>query len=97
MAVAPTHSGWTAEAPMPFDTETRYFNEHRAELLKHYAGKFVLIVGAEFVGAYDRQEDAYAAGVSKHGNVPLFIKRVEDEDQTVSLPAMTLGLIHARS
>jgi hypothetical protein len=57
----------------------------------------VLIVKGELVGAYDRHEDAYAAGIAKFGNVPMFITRVQLEDPPASLPAMTLGLIGARS
>ncbi len=82
---------------MSFELEQKYYNDHKAELLSHHDGKFVLIVGEELVGAYDRQEDAYRAGVARFGNVAMFIKRVQAEDPPVSIPAMTLGLISAHS
>ena len=78
---------------MPFETEQRYYDEHKAELLQHHEGKFVLIIGGELVGVFDRQEDAYAAGIARFGNVPMFIKSVQRADPPVSIPAMTLGLI----
>jgi hypothetical protein len=82
---------------MPLELEQKYYDDHKAELLQHHAGKFVLIVKGELVGVYDRHEDAYAAGIAKFGNVPMFITRVQLEDPPASLPAMTLGLIGARS
>jgi hypothetical protein len=80
---------------MAFDVEQKYYDEHKAELLQHHAGKYVLIVKGQLVGVFDRQEDAYSAGISQFGNVPLFIKRVTADDPPVSIPAMTLGLIGA--
>jgi hypothetical protein len=82
---------------MPFEREQKFYDQHKAELLRHHLGKFVLIVGEELIGAYDEQEAAYRVGIERFGNVPLFIKLVEAQDPTVSLPALTLGLIGART
>ncbi len=81
---------------MPFELEQKYYDEHREELLQHHEGKIALIVKEQLVGVFDRQEDAYEAGIAKFGNVPLFIKRVQRDEPRVSIPAMTLGLIGAR-
>ncbi|MBI4487095.1 MAG: hypothetical protein HY655_13905 [Acidobacteria bacterium] len=81
---------------MVFEIEQKYYDEHCEELLRHHEGKCVLIVKDQLVGVFDRQEDAYEAGIARFGNVPLFIKRVLREEPRVSLPAMTLGLIGAR-
>ena len=78
---------------MPFEKEQQFYDEHKQELLQHHEGKFVLIVGGELVGAFDRQEDAYAAGIARFGNVPMFMKFVQRDDLPVSIPAMTLGRI----
>ncbi len=81
---------------MLFELEQKYYDEHREELLQHHEDKFALIVNEQLVGVFDRQEDAYEAGIAKFGNVPLFIKRVLRDEPRVSIPAMTLGLIGAR-
>ena len=81
---------------MPFEQEQKYYDDHKAQLLQHHEGKFALIVGEEFVGAFDRQQDAYRVGIERFGNVPMFIKLVQHDDTPVSMPALTLGLISAR-
>lgn len=82
---------------MVFEQEQKYYDDHKPELLKHHLGKFVLIVKSELIGAYDHEEDAYSVGISKFGNVPLFIKCVEVDEPPTTMPAMTLGLIRAGS
>lgn len=81
---------------MPFELERTYYDEHKVELLQHHEGKFVLIVGEALFGTFDRQEDAYAAGIARFGNVPMFIKLVQHDDPPVSIPALTLGLLRVR-
>ncbi len=82
---------------MPFDRERAYYEQHKEDLLRHHEGKFVLIVGEDLVGSFDAQGAAYEAGIAKYGNVPLFIKLVQRDEPKVSIPAMTLGFIGARS
>ena len=82
---------------MPFEQEQKYYDEHKVRLLQHHEGKCALIVGDELVGAFDRQEDAYRAGVERFGNVPMFIRLVQHDDPPVSMPALTLDLISART
>jgi hypothetical protein len=79
----------------PLAAELAYFEEHRAELLEHHKGKFVLIKGAELFGAFDTAEAAYAAGVGKFGNEPMFIRQVLDKDEEQSLPALMHGVLIA--
>ena len=80
---------------MPLETELRYFESKKPELLRHHEGKYVLIVGEELLGVFDHQDDAYRAGIAQKGNVPMLIKRVSTRDTTESVPAMVLGLIAA--
>lgn len=80
---------------MALETELAYFESLKAELLKHNEGKYALIIGSELIGTYDRQEDAYKAGIEAKGNVPMLIKLISKGKATESIPAMALGLISA--
>ena len=82
---------------MTLEKELDYFNQHRDELLKHHAGSFALIVDDEFLGAFTTEAEAYEAGLRRVGNRPLLIKRVAAEDEIVRVPALTLGVLDARS
>lgn len=81
---------------MALETELRYFEEHRAELVARNAGKFALIVGSELLGVYDRAEDAYKDGLDQKGNIPMLIKLIAPDEAIGSAPALTLGLLSAR-
>jgi hypothetical protein len=66
-----------------FEKESQYFGSHADELRKKYAGKVIVIAGDKFIGAYDDNGSALAAGrkVADYGN--FMLKRVgktaEDE------------------
>lgn len=81
---------------MWLEKELRYFEAHKAELLKHHENQFVLIKGEQLVGAFTTPQEAYQAGIQQFGNQPFLIKQVTKEDVTAYFPALTLGLIHAR-
>ena len=80
---------------MALEIELAHFESIKAELLPHNEGKYALIVGRELIGTYDRQEDAYIAGIETRGNVPMLIKLISSTESTESIPAMTLGLLSA--
>lgn len=78
------------------DRELRLFEENRERFLAEgLAGRFVLIKGEEIVGFYPSPSDAYNVGIQRFGNVPMLIKKVSKDEPTASVPALTLGLIHA--
>ena len=81
---------------MPLEVELAYFNAEKAVLLKHHEGKFVLVVGREVLGVFDTHDEAYKAGVTLKGNVPMLIKQVVKDEPTESIPAMVFGLIGPR-
>ncbi len=81
---------------MALETELGVFAQMKAQLLASYEGKFVLIHGEEFVGAYDTAENAYSAGVGRFGQEPFLVKKVTPQDEVYRNQALHLGLIHAR-
>jgi hypothetical protein len=81
---------------MPLEIELGVFTRMKPELLASYQGKFVLIHGEEFVGAFDTAENAYAAGVGRFGQEPFLVKKVTVQEEVYRNQALSLGLIHAR-
>lgn len=80
---------------MPLEKELAYFAQHKDKLLQQYKGKFVLIKDKTLVGVYDTDAEAYRVGVEKFGNQPFLVKQVlDDKEEQVFSPALTLGLIH---
>ena len=101
-AACPCGGVWTSEwasednRSVALETELRYFESKKQELLQHHEGKYALIIGVELVGIFDHREEAYKVGVERHGNVPMLIKHIGRDEPPESIPAMNLGLIHAR-
>ena len=81
---------------MVLERELEYFEAIKADLLQRHEGKYALIVGAELLGVFDHQEEAYRVGIEKRGNVPMLIKQILKEEVPDRIPAMMLGLLHAR-
>jgi len=79
----------------PLGTELAYYETIKPALLQHHKGKFVLIVGTEQLGVFDKSEDAYKQGIALKGNVPMLIKKVQEIEPVAHIPAMVLGLINA--
>lgn len=77
------------------ETEKRAFERLKPELLQRAAGKFALIVGDQLEGTFDTEGAAYEAGISKYGNVPMLIQRISTEQENPTIPALTLGILHA--
>ena len=82
---------------MALETELAYYETIKPELLRHHEGKFVLVVGNEQLGVFDKREDAYTRGIALKGNVPMLIKQIQKVDPIEHIPAMVLGLINAHS
>lgn len=74
--------------------ERDFYEANKAEYLRLYKGKFVLIRDKELHGSFDSFDAAYNAGVDKFGNAPMLIRRVEEQDPTENIPAYYLGLLH---
>jgi hypothetical protein len=77
------------------ETERSYYVEHLPELLREHRGRFVLIKHDVLVGLYDTLEDALAEGARRFGGESFLARRVEEQQEEVSIPALTLGLLSA--
>ncbi len=81
------------ELTVDLKVEREFYETNRAEYLRLYQGKFVLIRGQHMHGSFDTFEAAYTAGLDLFGNVPMFIRRVEASDPPINLPSLFLGLL----
>jgi len=77
------------------ESELNYLKAHKDELAKLYPGRFLVIKGEEVTGAYETREAAFTGAVERHGLTDVLVRRAEDADELVSIPALTYGLIHA--
>lgn len=82
---------------MALERELAYYERMLPEWLRHYKNQFALIKGDELVGTYTKPEEAYDAGVKTFGNVEFLIRQITDEPKIYSVPALSVGMIYARS
>jgi hypothetical protein len=79
------------------EKEREYYDENLADWLRLYPGKFVLIKESALIGVFDTVEDAIAAGARRFALESALIRRVQEQQDAVSVPALTLGILRADS
>ena len=79
------------------EKERKYFEQNRKEWLSKFPAKFVLVKGEQLVGTFDKPEDALAEGARRFGGESFLVRRVEESEQLVYIPALTLGILRADS
>ncbi len=77
---------------MALEKELALYERIKSDLLLHHEGKFVLIIGEEQLGIFDKSDDAYKMGIALRGNVPMLIKQISKSERTEIVPALILGL-----
>ena len=77
------------------DTERQYYDDNLPALLDQYRGRFVVIKDRAVAGAFGTIDDALQEGARRFGLQPFLIRLVDEAPQVVSIPALTLGLLHA--
>ncbi len=77
------------------DKERQYYAGHVEEWTKAHPHKFVLIKGEDVVGFYDTIDDALSAGGARYGLTSFLVREVGSDPRTVTVPALTLGLLRA--
>ncbi|MEW5717969.1 MAG: hypothetical protein AB1817_05025 [Chloroflexota bacterium] len=79
------------------DQELRFYQENKAMLLSQYNGKFIVIKGQELIGSFDTINDALAEGARRFGLESFLVRRVQERQEEIRVPALTLGLLNANS
>ena len=80
---------------MALEQETKWFEDNRAELVKSYFGKFLVIKGNEVQGSYDSAQSAYEAAVRSNPLDGFLIKQVLPTEPVEKMPAVWLGALRA--
>lgn len=79
------------------EQERQFYSDSLAGWLSRYPGKFILVKERELVGAFDTIEEALATGARQFGMQPFLVRRVAPSEETVSIPALSLGILSADS
>ena len=61
----------------PLENEFAYFIAHQNELAEKYAGKVIVIVGDEVIGAFDSELDAVQSASKTHDLGTFLVQRCE--------------------
>jgi hypothetical protein len=82
--------------PVPeLESEIKFFEEHREELLVRAPGKFALIKGAEYIDTFDNAENAYREGARRFPRQPFLIQEILPTDRIQQIPAYYSGAMYA--
>lgn len=73
------------------ETELRYCNEHRSELLHNAAGRFALVKSEALIGTFDAETEAIRHGYQTLGNIAFLVK------QSPKLTSPWLHIFQSRS
>jgi hypothetical protein len=77
------------------DNERKAFAAHAEEWAKLYPGRFLVVKGEVLVGDFATIEEALAAGADRFGLEAFLVRRAGEKEETVSIPALTLGVLGA--
>lgn len=77
-------------SPIDLETELRYFNEHRSELLVSEAGRFALVKGEALIGVFASETEAIRHGYQTLGNVSFLVKQITEADIPLSFTSFNL-------
>lgn len=77
------------------DTERTFFDSIQQKLLSMCPGQFVVIKQQELVGTYPTIQEALTEGARRFGLDSFLVRRVDEQQEKVSIPALTLGILSA--
>jgi hypothetical protein len=80
-----------SETDFVLEVETQEFDRQQAELQRLYPGKVVIFRGTRFIGAFDSMDQAIREAISRFGNAPCLIRRVDAPPLSQASLAVRLG------
>ena len=86
---------YTVEDSMALEKELARFEALKPTLVASYDGKFALIKGDDFIGAYDSAENAYTEGVKRFGRTEFLVRKVTEREEIYINKALCLGMMNA--
>jgi len=79
------------------EKEREIYNRNLEDWLNRYPGKFVAVVDQDVLGFFDTIDDALQAGAREVGLGSFLVRRVQEVEENVNIPALSLGIIYADS
>jgi len=79
------------------ETERKFLDSHRNELLGQYGDRFLIIAGEQVTGAFDTLEQALEEAAARHGLKSVLIRRPSEAQIEFSAPALTLEILSCQS
>ncbi len=77
------------------EKERQFYAANSKEWVQAHPGKFVLVKDETLVGVFNTIDEALAAGASKYGLSSFLVRQLGQDEQVVTIPALTLGLLRA--
>lgn len=62
-----------------------------------HPSQFVLVKDEELIGFFNTQHEALVEGARRFGTDSFLVRQVEESEQLVYIPALTLGILRADS
>ena len=72
--------------------EIDYYDGRKADLVREYLNKYLLIKGKRLVSAHKTESGAIAEGVSRFGSEPFLVRLAGEDTPVFSVPALALGI-----
>ena len=79
------------------EKEREIYKRNLEDWLNRYPGKFVAVVDQDVLGFFDTIDDALQAGAREVGLGSFLVRRVQEVEENVNIPALSLGIIYADS
>jgi hypothetical protein len=77
------------------DVERQFYATHMEEWSRTNSGRFAVVKGEELAGMFATMDEALSAGATRFGLSPFLVRRVGDQEEKISIPALTLGILRA--
>ena len=79
------------------EKELIVFENNLNEWLKTDRGKFVVIKNNDVIGIFNTYDDALVEGARRFGLTSFLLREITPTQDEISVPALTLGILHADS
>ncbi len=77
------------------EVERHFFESNRTEWLETAVGKYALVKNEELFGFFENASEALAEGARRFGSESFLVRLVEESEQLIYVPALTLGILRA--
>jgi len=82
-------------APKALKDELAFYEQHKPGLLKTHPGQYVLVKGADLIGVFPTQSEAYKEGFRRFGRASFLVKKVEEKEFAEQVPLLAMQIQRA--